>query len=199
MSPKCVRKGSGFTLVEVMVAGALTLLVLGLVYAFLVPTMRAQLKGTTRAQLQLEATNALETMARDLYRTAPGAWSLRSEPPVALGLMRQDTVLATGQRTWDPFVIVYAQLDDRLVRRQWPPEPPTLTVAVPGGSAPMRLGPDELRQVAREPAVGTRWLARDVETLAVSQEGDCLRLSLTLNRRIDRVTVHRAVWPRSGL
>lgn len=199
MSPKSVHRRPGFTLVEVMVAGALSLLVLSLVYAFLVPTMRAQLKGTTRAQLQLEATNALETMARDLYRTAPGAWSLRSDPPSALGLMRQDTVLATGQRAWDPFVIVYAQLDDRLVRRQWPPEPPTLALPLPGGGAPMRLGPDELRQVAREPAVGARWLARDVEKLDFSQEGDCLRVSLTLNRRIDRVTVHRAVWPRSGL
>ncbi|GMU50977.1 MAG: hypothetical protein AMXMBFR33_01230 [Candidatus Xenobia bacterium] len=197
MSPKCDRKG--FTLVEIMVAGALSLLVMGLVYAFLVPTMRAQLRGSTRAQLQLEATTALEAMARDLYRSAPGAWSLRTERPAALGLMRQDTVLATGQRAWESFVIVYAQLDDRLVRRQWPPEPPSLGIPLPGGGAPLRLGAAELAQVANTPAAQSRWLARDVETLAFTQEGDCLMLSLTLNRRIDRVTVHRAVWPRSGL
>lgn len=197
MSPKCDRRG--FTLVEVMVAGALSILVMGLVYAFLVPTMRAQLRGSTRAQLQLEATTALETIARDLYRSAPGAWSLRSEPPAALGLMRQDTVLTTGQRAWETFVIVYAQLDDRLVRRQWPPEPPSLGIPPPGGGAPLRLGPAELAQVANTPAARSRWLARDVEKMAFSQEGDCLILSLTLNRRIDRVTVRRAVWPRNGL
>lgn len=188
MSRKSVP--DGFTLVEVLVASALLLLVLDLLYVFLVPTMRMTLKGSTRSQLQLEGFSALETLARDLQRSAPGAWTWRDQAPVALGLARQDSVLPTGLKTWERSAVVYALLDRRLQRHQ-EPEP-----GADGGS-PVRLGPARLAEVARLPAART--LATEVESFVCVPRGDCLELSLTLDRHVDRVVVRRTVWPRCGL
>lgn len=180
----------GFTLVEILVASVLLLLVLDLLYVFLVPTMRMTLKGSTRSQLQLEGFSALETLARDLQRSAPGAWTWRDQPPVALGLARQDSVLPTGLKTWERGALVYALVDRRLQRHPW-------TDPGADGGAPVRLGPAQLAEVARLP--GARTLATEVESFECAPRGDCLVLSLTLDRHVDRVVVRRTVWPRCGL
>jgi prepilin-type N-terminal cleavage/methylation domain-containing protein len=138
----------GFSLLELMVAMVLSLVVLGLTIAFLIPTMRASARGSARVEMQQQAVVALGRIASDLERSAPAAVSLntgaysailpKSSPtatpppqktPVVLAVQRLANVNSSGDQMWENQMEIYV----------WdpgagnPPEKGTV-VAVPGAA-----------------------------------------------------------------
>ncbi|MHB2019228.1 MAG: PulJ/GspJ family protein, partial [Candidatus Xenobia bacterium] len=128
---------TAFTIVELLVAATLSILLLGMMFAFLIPTMRASVRGSSRVEMQQQAVVALSRMAEDLEATAAAGialyvdpanynppavvpaqgpnWTpmLMSEAPAAGGpgvimsVVKLNNVNAQGQQVWDTSAIVY--------------------------------------------------------------------------------------------
>ena len=120
-----------FTLVELLVAATLSILLLGMMFAFLVPTMRASVRGSSRVEMQQQAVVALSRMAEDLEATAPAGiaiyapdampanaadlpqlganWTplLMVKDPVDMSIVRLNNVNASGQQVWDTHAVIY--------------------------------------------------------------------------------------------
>ncbi|HEY3997510.1 MAG TPA: hypothetical protein VGO93_01505 [Candidatus Xenobia bacterium] len=121
----------GNSLLELIVAMALSAVVFTLMVAYLVPTLRASTKGQVRAEMQQQAMLALGRIADDLQRSSPGGVSLNDSEfsalipktvapgcppptappqstPVVLAIQRVNYEDTNGNTEWQPFVQVYA-------------------------------------------------------------------------------------------
>lgn len=121
----------GLTLLEVMVAMALLALGLTVLFLVLLPALETTRRGSQMAQLQQEAAVIAEWLERDLAITPPVG--LATEPGI-VGLHQVVGVASDGGLRWADEVILYRSLDQQLLRKQWPPNPPSL--APPSGGAP---------------------------------------------------------------
>ncbi|MEW6278659.1 MAG: hypothetical protein AB1758_08570 [Candidatus Eremiobacterota bacterium] len=207
----------GFTLFEALVACALTVLAFGLIAAFLVPTLRAQARGTARAELEQAAVLVLNRIESDLRMSASAATSLRVSPgspaPVVLGLRRVDSLQGDATPTWEPRVVAYwwDRAQKQVLRRECPPAPPTPPALSP--TLPSRLTAGELAQLASAPDNGTRRvLARAVEDFEVSHRNgtassviDPITIRIQMRRNVSglkqpiRFELSRTVSFRNGL
>jgi len=133
----------------VLVAGALGIMLMTLLFNFLVPTMRASVRGATRVELQQMAVIALNKMAADVQNTAPAGLSLNTTAPVSVGIVRILTVMGDGRQVWEQKMIVYSLQGDVLIRKEYPPSPPSVVLNLTG-NAPLRVAGSVLAQIANE-------------------------------------------------
>jgi type II secretory pathway pseudopilin PulG len=103
-----------FTLIELMVAGALGLGLLALTLAFLVPSMRFFGQGSARVECQQQALTALNKAERDLQQTAMGGLSLFPQgsglatDPVGMALLPLYDVDQDAHQLWQTrWTLVY--------------------------------------------------------------------------------------------
>ncbi|MEW6281320.1 MAG: hypothetical protein AB1758_22105, partial [Candidatus Eremiobacterota bacterium] len=73
----------GWTLLEVLVAGSLGLLLLGVSVGFLVPAARVAAREGTRAEMQERAAMILHKITRDLQSSSGAGITLRNASPGA--------------------------------------------------------------------------------------------------------------------
>lgn len=187
---KTIRRG--FTLVEVMVAAALGVLVLGLAAGYLVPALRASDRGSSEVEMEQQAVLALSQIERDAGRTTPEGLSLRAEAPVCLAVNPRDEVEPDGTVVWSDSYIIYSFDKKRglLIRRQWPPGMPTPTAAEQVRIHPKRLTPARLAQIAAAAPVHYSVVARGVQDFRILQAGtdglvrQPIHIVLTLQRKV---------------
>ena len=123
-----MRRSKGATLIELMVASAISLVLLTATMALLWLLLRKVFWVEESADRQLQALTALESIRRDLVRGAAEGISVDSAAP-CMSLAQQDPV-ASNQRLWLANPIVYGNVGQALVRCQKP------TGGPPGDSPP---------------------------------------------------------------
>ena len=173
------------------------ILLLGLIFAFLVPGMRVSILGFTRAEIQQEALRAINAIARDIEVSASGGISLvstGSNPeagPVRIGIVRAAGVDPVGNRQWEDRLIVYSweRSGKPLIRKEWTtPGPPMLAIPL-SGQVPVRAAASDLSAIADEPGLQAQFLARDVSELSITSPGGLssvstpVTLSITIKRQ----------------
>jgi type II secretory pathway pseudopilin PulG len=211
----------GFTLFEVIVFIALTLVLLGLAAGFLVPALRLSSRASLKIEMQQQAVAALSRLSREAQLTSVGGLTLRTtSPPVALAINPLKEVQADGTMIWDTRFIVYFCEGGRLVRRQWPPGPPEQTPDESMEGRAKRLSGERLLQVV-EPllsstsptpaALDYNVVATGVTEFSIEAGGDDaevrqpIQFRLTLQRRgnlgkednVETFTYSRTVYLRN--
>jgi type II secretory pathway pseudopilin PulG len=171
-----------FTLLEVLVAGTLGLLLLGLLTSLLVPGLRSTTRGTVQAELAQQGMVVTSCLAADLQSTAvsgvatdaaAGYARLSAHPVVGL--------LGSGNLEWARRLVVYSWggPNTTLLRQEWSaPGPPALAVT---SSAPFRPTRGQLASLASSGRPG-RTLATGVERFQLTLAGSAARLTLALVR-----------------
>jgi hypothetical protein len=170
---------SGFTILEMLIACAVAVIFFGMVFAFLVPCMRIFALGSVRTQIQQEALRAANTVQMDLEQGVfPGVTlSLPTgDPetgPMYLGIMRLNDVDDRGRQILKQNLVVYSWAGKGfpIIRKEWDAsrQPAVgLTFDAPAGV------PDAaLLQIANEPTLQGKILARDVEKFRI----DCQNIT----------------------
>jgi len=187
----------GFTIIEILVAAVLLILLLSLIFAFLMPTMKAAALGSARAEIQQEALRALDALCHDLLRSASSGISLitpATDPekgPMYLGIIRIENVGPRGNNFWAQSLIVYSWkgIGSPLIRKVWTSSsPPSLGIILPP-NCPARFQETTLSKIADEPGLKGQVLARDISELCITSEGmgssvsSPLDLSITITRK----------------
>lgn len=170
----------GLTLLEVLVTAVLLGLVVTLGFAFLLPVMRGSTRGTLRVEMQQQAALALNLLTLDLRRTSVAGLSLRSGPepvvvaacPVSSPDLRAGLpppMQPDGTVVWSNFFILYHWSSDpgKLMRREWPPGPPSPTPLETSILNPRRLSPERLADVVSAPSASERVLATGVVSFEI--------------------------------
>lgn len=173
----------GFTLIEVLVAAALTLILLGLIYWFLVPSLRLSSQGAARVEGQQQALNALNRAERDLQQSAPGGVSLfpqdpaNPNDPVGVALVPLEDVDNDGQQLWNSnFTLIYWDRAARKLRRKTAPCP------APDPHKPSRLSLAEFKALCDTQNGSEQFLASEVSDFEVLP-GPPLALVLEVERK----------------
>jgi prepilin-type N-terminal cleavage/methylation domain-containing protein len=167
---------AGFTLPEVLVASALLVLLLSLVFMFLIPSIRVSLLCSTRVEIQQEALRSLDRLSGDLLSTVTAAISVSStgaDPergPVYLGIMPIKSVDFSGHQIYEQKIIVYYWQGEgaRLIRKEWTSSSPPSLPLVLDGKTPFKVSEADLAKIAGESSLRERILARDVKELRVT-------------------------------
>ena len=167
----------GFTLAEVIAASFLAFLLLGLIIAFPVPSMRAQVRGTQQVELQERAVLALGVLARDLQRSGCAGLSLRNlnptsgdayptsfsqEVPVTASIIEIQSVLGDTSLDWKtrPLLYWYNRVQGRLYRQEWTDTVPPMSLTL-SSAAPARLPESDLVALAASTSGTIRELVRE--------------------------------------
>lgn len=166
-----VEPRRGATLVEVMIAGSVALLLLGLLARFLVPAMRYSTEGSIKVELQQQAVIAINQMVSALQDSAAQGVSFTDTAPIALGVVPIEDIDSNGQPVWSDELTVFYHDDteDRLFKKTYPPTPPALPIAFASDRPPLVTRP-QLSQIAGQPNASERSLARDVLEFEVSHQ-----------------------------
>ncbi len=186
---------TGFTLVEVMVAGSVALLLLGLLVRFLVPAMRYTAEGNIRVDMQQQALIALNQMTAELQRSAPSGISFRATAPVALGIVAIDDIDGAGRPVWDNQALVYHfdSTSQTLVKETYPPANPDLgkTFLI---SRPTDFTPNELANLAGTANGSEKTLARGVIGFLVGDSDPTpgLQPPIVLELQLEKEVPHTA-------
>jgi hypothetical protein len=169
------RPGKGHTLPEVIVASALTVLLLSLVFAFLIPSMRVSLLCSTRVEIQQEALRSFDRLSADLLSTVTASISVCSkgtdpeEGPVLIGIMPVTSVDPFGHQLFEQKIVVYSWQGEGkpLIRKEWTPSsPPSLSLTLYSNS-PLQVSEADLSKIAGEATLRELVLARDVKEFRV--------------------------------
>jgi prepilin-type N-terminal cleavage/methylation domain-containing protein len=166
-------RNRGFTLLEVLISASLLLLLLGLLFTFLVPTMKASVRGSVRVEMQQMAVLALNKMVGDLQNTTAAGLSLSQRNPVSIGIVRIEGVTSEGMQIWEKNMIVYALLDGVLIRKVYPPGPPSIDLNL-NGTTPRRVAAANLVTIAKEINGKETIVAKWVKSLRITTAGDNL-------------------------
>jgi len=192
-------RNKGFTMLEVMVAATLGLILMGLVFSFLMPTMKASVRGATRVELQQMAVMSLHRMAGDIQNTAAAGLSLSSNPP-AVGVVRIKGVTSDGRQQWEDKMIVYTLVGGRIIRKEWPPGPSAGSPALTG-STPARVPPVLLGQIASTVNDTERVMASNVKSFSATTAAPPGQVSdpVTLKIEMEKKEAHRQEPERFSL
>ncbi len=208
MSPKsnntCDHSGSlkvrhsflAYSLAEVLVAAFLSLLLLTLIAAFLVPVLRHTASSTTGVEIQQECLRALSDICYSLEMSSVRGVSFsctRQMPetgPVYLAVIPVKDVDGQGVKLWEERIVLYVWEGPKhkLIRKEWGlSSPPALSV-VPTAKTPMRISVSDMEKISAEPSLRTTVLAKDVAELRIEGKGTELLLAspVTVTIRIQR-------------
>ena len=196
-----------FTLLEVLVAGAIAFLILFLTVQFVIPAMKLSQRTQGRTQMQQGAYTALQKIAQDLQESNAAGLSFR-----APDLVSNVTILVThplsaqlleGRPVYLPRLISYTLASSgSLQRKIWQPPPSGLTLQADQGR---RLDASELLNLAA--ATGeyeSRQVCRDVYEMSISSSvpppnwGNPLRLRLALRQGQDSFVLEQVRWLRNS-
>jgi len=187
----------GFTIIEILVAALLLTLLLSLIFAFLVPTMKAAALGSARAEMQQEALRSLDAMGCDLMSSASSGISLcapAADPekgPLYIGILRVVNVDPQGNNIWERSLTVYCWkgAGSPLIRKVWSPASPPSLAVILSPDTPSRFEESDLSKIADEPGLNGQVLARDVSALLVTSSGmgasvcSPVELGITITRK----------------
>ncbi|MHC9538155.1 MAG: hypothetical protein AB9903_01405 [Vulcanimicrobiota bacterium] len=183
----------GATLFEILVAAALTLLLLSMVVSFLIPTMRYSIKGSVTAEIQQEALRAVNRICRDLESSGTAGVSLFSpesgKGPLYPAIIRLSDVLPDGARAWEDSLTVYSWKGpgEPLIQKVWDASCPPHLEATIDSAAPSRFSQSDLAAIAEEQGLPGKTLVRDVSYFAITcpdseTVGSPLKINITINR-----------------
>ncbi|HXE73373.1 MAG TPA: prepilin-type N-terminal cleavage/methylation domain-containing protein [Candidatus Nitrosotenuis sp.] len=163
----------GVTLPEILVAGTLLLLVVGVAYAVLVLTHRSWILSSGRATPAINCEVALERLRRELLETSSSTVVTLTDPPaVAFATARDEEgrfcTDSEGEPRWQASVVYYVNTSRQvLLRRRL-------------DTSSSSLSSDDLTRACDGSG---SLIAYDIEDLQVSCEGDRLTLSVTCQTR----------------
>ncbi len=187
------RTTSGFTLPEILVAGVLALLVLGLGFGYLVPSLRAAAKFRERSHLQQQAQVIVAKIQQAAQQTSPAGFSWSEEPSVAMAFNpAEDLQVLHGVVIWSQrYEFFWRNPEDRTLRNlRWP-----LGEGVLSGDEHLpvrakRLSPLRLVEIISE-LESSKVLSSDVRNLSLDQQGTEgeLRLPVFVTLELGRETV----------
>jgi hypothetical protein len=155
----------GIGLIEVLIAAALGLVLLGLLHQMLVPVMRANSKTTVKVNLRLEATRTLAHLAEDLQGC--GGTGLSYQPATSSGrsllaISSPTDITSSGRKVYEQRLLGYSwDPSSKEVRRADWTESSGLGLTI-DPSRPTILEPLELARLSSERNMG-RLLASGVE------------------------------------
>ncbi len=177
-----------FTLIEVLLGGALLMLLLILLAQVLLPIATGARRGTQQIELQQLAQVSLDRIVRDLARAPLEGLAFVSGPPI-LAVQPLADVTGAGDQAWsDRLSLFWLDPASRQLRyRSWPPGPPNLARA-PALNGPFAPTESELRQLVTGVNDSNRVLATHVELFEVdlSAAAPTVRLLLTVqNQRFE--------------
>ncbi len=121
-----MSKVKGFTLLEVLIASALSLLLVGLFLGILVPALRATGRNSVRIALQQSALLALNRVSKEIQASCVSGIGILPGDPMVLSVHRIADVVNTSpaSRAFDSQLIVYLYRPaTRQIRRRLWPEP----------------------------------------------------------------------------
>ncbi|MBI3928911.1 MAG: type II secretion system protein [Armatimonadetes bacterium] len=165
------RGKRGFTLLEVLVVAFLSVLGMVILVSVLVPTFRVAARGNQSVELQQMGAVAVQKLMADLDRTPVTGLVLpdQDSPRPSLALHRLSGVTAQGERQWDDRLVLYVweRQSGRLLRKEWPPEPPALSIAI-DPSRPLQPSGQEVDRIAGSSNSTERPLALHVTSFELS-------------------------------
>ncbi len=195
-----MRRGSrmcktrAFTLVEVLVAGLLTLILLGMIFWFLIPSLRYSSQNAMRVEGQQQALNALNKAERDLQSTAMGGVSLfpqdpgNPNDPVGVALVPLRDVDNDSRQLWQTsWTLIYWDRGTRKLMRK------TELHSSPDPRKPQLMTLTQFRSVCATPNGTEQMLATEVTDFDVldATPGSGIGLPLTLTVEVERKTAAR--------
>jgi|GEM_PF-4733188 len=177
---RTVKKGKkGFTLVEVLIAGGLGVLILGMIFSFFTRTTRITARGTLRTDMQQAAMRVMTSISRDLELSAVSGVSIdggtAAGDPVRMGIVPILNVLDDGTQQWDNRLTVYSwsSRGSPVIKKAWKNgDPPALAVPLSlNGLMPLRVSGIVLSSVAGEPGLQAQILANGVTSFEITHNG----------------------------
>lgn len=182
------------TLVELMVAAALTALIVTLAFGYLLPATRAASRVRLRGQLQQTAAVALNQITEAASKTSPGgfSWSIDGTVTGVAFNPLDDIQAANAAQRWSPsFTLFWWNATEAALRSKvWPPGSPVPTADEVSVTRAKRLWPSRLDEVALAPEP-SRVLARGVTGFKVKKQGgegeliQPISIDLTLAEEVD--------------
>lgn len=171
----------GLTLVEILIASALLLTMMGILSQVLWTGLRASGKAMNRVDLLTQASFCLATMAEDMERSQPAGIVFSSDPDrLALSVHRIASLSPYGTHLWEQDLTLYLWEGDAVVRSLKKDVRP---------SSPLRLSADELRDLM--PESEPRTLASGVTVLEIEDQNPATitrELPFELNLVIEKQT-----------
>jgi hypothetical protein len=190
------EREKGFTIAEVLIAGGLGVLLLGLIYAFLTHTMRITGRGALRTDMQQAAMRTMNSISRDLELSATSGVTIAgggtAGRPVLMGIVPIKNVLDDGTQQWDNRLIVYSwdSPGSSVIKKVWKTgDPPTLAVPLSlNGLMPLRVPDATLSSIAAEPRLQGQILAQGVTSLVITHKGigSAMEPPVTVTIRLER-------------
>lgn len=178
------RADEGMSILEVIIACAVTALLFLVVGQVLVPLYQAVARQSVQTTMAQQGVIALNRLEWDLRHTTGYAVTLLSPTvptqPVAIGMNRFTGGVFTGQPAWEACIVAYVWTPDRrrLVRRTCPPTPPSVVIDFSALTA-TRCTPAQLADIAATPGSSDVVLSSSVTGFGVSASG-AYRITLAL-------------------
>lgn len=169
----------GFTLVEVLIAGGLGVIVLGIMFSFFTRTTKITARGTLRTDMQQAAMRVMNSISRDLELSAASGVSIddgtAAGDPVMMGIVPILNVLDDGTQQWDNRLTVYSwsSSGSPVIKKIWKNgDPPALAVPLSlNGLMPLRVSGIVLSSIAGEPNLQAQILANGVSLFTITHTG----------------------------
>ncbi len=182
-----------FTLIEVLLGGALLLLLFLLLAQVLLPMATGARRGTQQIELQQLAQVSVDRIARDLARTPLEGLTFSANPPI-LAVQPLADVTGAGDQAWsDRLHLYWLDPTTRQLRyRSWPPGPPGLARS-PAVDAAFVPTSSELQQLVAGVSDSNRVLAGHVERFEVDLAAAAPTVRLLLTVQDQRFELVRSV------
>lgn len=173
------KRKKGFTLVELLIAGGLGLLILGLMFSFFTRTTKITARGTLRTDMQQAAMRVMSSISKDLELSAASGVSIdgggAAKCPVRMGIVPILNVLDDGTQQWDNRLTVYSwsSSGSPVIKKIWKNgDPPASAITVSlNGLMPLRVSETVLSSIADEPKLQAQILANGVTSLEITHNG----------------------------
>jgi len=152
----------GFTLLEVLLACSLILILIGCLFALVMPMMRTSERASRVSDLRQMAALSLAQICREVEQSAaPGIRLYQSE--TVLSVQSLEGLSADASSIWQKRVILFAYAGSQLRKIQMPPMPSG--VAPPEQARPYTWEPSDLNRAL---ALGGSLLCTDVVEFRIS-------------------------------
>lgn len=179
------REHKGFSLLEIIVASAMGLLILGVVAKLVIVSTQASNKGMKRVYLQQRLSKLNYDLQRDIGLSSSQGVAFKEDVPQAVSIHRR--VVETSTVSWEPHLIVYHAQQETLRRDEAPLGAPPTQPVKPDDWAPLLS------------SGRTSFIFRGLETFEVTGEPNGLvRIKVVLKSGEDRVSTERLLVLRQG-
>lgn len=191
---QALNRSRALTLVEVLIASALLLTLLGIFSQVLWTGLRASGKAMNRVDLLTQANFCLGTMAEDMERSQPAGIVFSSTPDrLALSVHRIASLSPYGTHIWEKELVLYLWEGNTVVRSLQTEVKP---------SSPLRLTSEELQNLV--PGNTPRTLASGVSLLRLEDQDEStptrelpFELSLVIEKQRQTNTVGKVELKRT--